>query len=274
MTVFYKYQAAGNDFIIIDSTEAYSHGKGEQYLSEWQACATRICHRRFGVGADGILLVSRLMGDNFDIKVDIINSDGSLAEMCGNGMRCVARYLSDILSVSTGAWRVETLGGIQFIRLQASCEFPIEVRMARVELGDELEVEVSDGRKFTGTSVSVGNPHFVICVDASEDVHALAGRYGEELCKLEIFREGANIEFTKLTSVDEAETAVYERGCGITMACGTGAVATSGVWHKRYGMNEMIIAMTGGRLKIQTANESRSKYILCGDASKVFEGTV
>ena len=135
MTVFYKYQAAGNDFIIIDSTEAYSHGKGEQYLSEWQACATRICHRRFGVGADGILLVSRLMGDNFDIKVDIINSDGSLAEMCGNGMRCVARYLSDILSVSTGAWRVETLGGIQFIRLQASCEFPIEVRMARVELG-------------------------------------------------------------------------------------------------------------------------------------------
>ncbi len=274
MMKFYKYQAAGNDFVVIDSTQAYVHGEGDAFRAQWQARAVQICDRRFGIGADGILLVSQLMCDAYDIKVDIINSDGSLAAMCGNGMRCVARYLSDKSGIGDGGWRIDTLGGVQLVRISSASElFGIQVGMAKVEVGTNCKIAMADGRIFKGTKVDVGNPHFVICID-DEDVHVLARKYGEALSHADAFEDGANVEFTKHVEHNVVDMAVYERGCGITLACGTGATASSAVWSKKLGVDEIEIRAQGGKLRVSAPKSGVGRYILCGDAKYVFEGEI
>lgn len=282
MTTFFKYQAAGNDFVIIDTSEACTRDGACACVSYWQRRAKNLCDRHFGIGADGLLLVSGHQTESSDARMDIINADGSLAAMCGNGIRCAARFLADKARLSDASWRIDTLGGIQAVSLRHDAgPFPIEVAMARVTLGNRCQYRAEDGRVFEGRKVDVGNPHFVIVCDPSEchgDVdhalHLLAERYGEALSHAPLFEDGANIEFVSMAADGTASMAVYERGCGITLACGTGATATGAVLMNDFGLKgTCIIQARGGKLCIKPPHAD-GRYRLCGDARRVFMGEV
>ena len=283
MTAFYKYQAAGNDFIILDSTDAYRRGEGEACIAYWQKRAKALCDRHFGIGADGILLVSNVPTAQADARMDIINADGSLAGMCGNGIRCAARYLADRGNPMDAVSRIDTLGGLQRVRLiNGVKDYPIEVAMAKVLLGARDAYTTKDGTVFCGRHVDVGNPHFVIVNDAwqREDaqktivqLHAVAEQYGDELSHAPLFEDGANIEFACLLPNKTAAMAVYERGCGITLACGTGSTATGAVMMQDFGLEgDCTLHAEGGILRIKAPKKDEPHYRLCGDAVCVFEG--
>lgn len=285
MTRFIKYQAAGNDFIVIDSTSAYESGEGAAAVAYWQERAKHLCDRHFGIGADGILLVSRVPTELSDARMDIINADGSLAEMCGNGIRCAARYLADKSGLNDGAWRIDTLGGVQWVCMRSDRDaYPIEVAMAMVQVGEPICYTAEDGRVFCGRKVDVGNPHFVIIIkdcDALKGdaalvyLHQMAEVYGDELSHAPIFEAGSNIEFVRLLPDQTAAMAVYERGCGITLACGTGATAVGAVVMQENGkMKQCQVTLEGGKLCITAPCTAHGRYRLCGDAQRVFCGEV
>lgn len=221
-----KMQGCGNDFVIVDYSEYEKTGmKMEEF-------AKKVCDRNFGVGADG-LIIPKLKPDNkeADISWYFYNSDGSTAQMCGNGMRCFAKYAVDNKLVEKKSFSVETLAGI--IKPELLDNGLIKVNMGKPILEDkkipfwsengERSLTALD-RKFEITPVSMGNPHCVIITE--ENPMELAQKYGPIIEKHECFPEKTNTEFVKVKSRMEIDMRVYERGCGITLACGTGACAS------------------------------------------------
>lgn len=221
-----KMQGCGNDFVIIDYAE---YEKTGMKMSE---LAKRICDRNFGVGADGMIIPNLTLSGDGDEVADIgwyfYNSDGSTAQMCGNGMRCFAKYVYDNKLVDKKMFSVKTLAGI--IKPELLENGLVKVNMGKPILEDkkipfwgERKISVMD-RNFDITPVSMGNPHCVIFTE--EDPMELAVKYGPEIEKHEFFPEKTNTEFVKIKSNMEIDMRVYERGCGITLACGTGACAS------------------------------------------------
>ena len=221
-----KMQGCGNDFVIIDYAE---YEKTGMKMSE---LAKRICDRNFGVGADGMIIPDLTLSGDGDEVADIgwyfYNSDGSTAQMCGNGMRCFAKYVYDNKLVDKKMFSVKTLAGI--IKPELLENGLVKVNMGKPILEDkkipfwgERKISVMD-RNFDITPVSMGNPHCVIFTE--EDPMELAVKYGPEIEKHEFFPEKTNTEFVKIKSNMEIDMRVYERGCGITLACGTGACAS------------------------------------------------
>ncbi|MBM4386476.1 MAG: diaminopimelate epimerase, partial [Deltaproteobacteria bacterium] len=224
---FIKYQGLGNDFIIVDSF-------GEKPTISADRAA-KLCDRHFGVGADGILIVQKGVKHKYYMK--IINSDGSEPEMCGNGIRCLVKYLVDYRGEIGNPMNVETPGGMKSCRYVADAKTgkatEVVVSMGKPALerrkipmsgaGSNLNqiVKVRD-REFTGHGVSMGNPHFVIFGDYGLGT---AASYGGDISEHELFPQKTNVEFVKVVSRNRLEAAVYERGCGVTLACGTGASA-------------------------------------------------
>ena len=221
-----KMQGCGNDFVIIDYDEYEKTGLKMNEL------AKKVCDRNFGVGADGMIIPnltpSPLKGDEADISWYFYNSDGSTAQMCGNGMRCFAKYVYDKGLVNKKSFSVKTLAGI--IKPELLDNGLIKVNMGKPILEDrkipfygERKIKVLD-KEFEINPVSMGNPHCVIITE--EDPMELALKYGPEIEKHEYFPEKTNTEFVKVKSKMEIDMRVYERGCGITLACGTGACAS------------------------------------------------
>ena len=221
-----KMQGCGNDFVIIDYAE---YEKTGMKMSE---LAKKICDRNFGVGADGMIIPDLTLSGDGDEVADIgwyfYNSDGSTAQMCGNGMRCFAKYVYDNKLVDKKMFSVKTLAGI--IKPELLENGLVKVNMGKPILEDkkipfcgERKISVMD-RNFDITPVSMGNPHCVIFTE--EDPMELAVKYGPEIEKHEFFPEKTNTEFVKIKSNMEIDMRVYERGCGITLACGTGACAS------------------------------------------------
>lgn len=221
-----KVQGCGNDFVIIDYAEYEKTGMKMDEL------AKKICDRNFGVGADGMIIPNLTLSGDGDEVADIgwyfYNSDGSTAQMCGNGMRCFAKYVYDNKLVDKKMFSVKTLAGI--IKPELLENGLVKVNMGKPILEDkkipfwgERKISVMD-RNFDITPVSMGNPHCVIFTE--EDPMELAVKYGPEIEKHEFFPEKTNTEFVKIKSNMEIDMRVYERGCGITLACGTGACAS------------------------------------------------
>ncbi len=216
-----KMQGCGNDFVILDYDE---YKKTNIDMPE---LAKKICDRNFGIGADG-MIIPKTDVDNADIGWYFYNSDGSIAQMCGNGMRCFARYVYDKKLVNKKQFSVETLAGI--IKPELLDNGMVKVNMGTPILEDE-KIPFKGERKlhaldkeFEIMPVSMGNPHCVIITE--EDPMTLAQNYGPVIEKHEFFPEKTNTEFVKVKSKTEIDMRVYERGCGITLACGTGACAS------------------------------------------------
>src|SRR5574344_525919 len=226
-----KMQGLGNDFAIIDYSE---YEKSRMSMSE---LAIKICDRHKGIGADG-MIIPRILDDakDADISWFFYNSDGSVAQMCGNGIRCFAKYVKDKHLVNKNQIRVRTLAGIIVPEIQSNGT--VRVNMSKPILepkkipfnGENFlnnKVKVLD-KNFTFNAISMGNPHCVIFVNRSENLLELAQTYGKELEKnTTLFPEKTKVEFAHVKSRQEIDMRVYERGCGITLACGTGACATA-----------------------------------------------
>lgn len=263
-----KMHGLGNSQILVEDLEEDLEEKSGMNYGE---IARALCHPSFGVGADQTLII--LPSEKADFRIRIFNRDRGEAEMCGNGIRCVAKYLFDRGLVGEEL-TIETMAGIKDLKILSRDNGSIvEVDMGEGKL-TEKKKEVC-GRE--GSFISVGNPHFVIFTeDASEE---LAREEGPILEEAEEFQpEKANIEFAKLPSRNEIETYVWERGAGLTLACGTGGCATAFAAKKRdlIDSNAKII-LPGGILEVKIDDEDQIKmrgpteYILSGDISDISE---
>jgi diaminopimelate epimerase len=267
MLSFQKYEGLGNDFILVDRP-----------VSAAEAIA--LCDRRFGVGADGVLMVLPPEGAA-DARMRILNADGSEAEMCGNGIRCVAKELYDGGRARKEVVRVETLAGVLSCTISPGPEGRAEtvaVEMGRPErlrpsLDEPLAVE---GRTFPMTCIGMGNPHAVTFVEGNEALRPLAERYGPFVERHDWFPKRTNVELARVAPGGlEIELVVWERGCGITLACGTGACATAvaaTLTGRAPQGREIALRLLGGTLGITVA-EGGGGVRMRGPAQLVFSGT-
>ena len=273
---FTKMHGLGNDFILID---CIIQGCGEDF-ADFGGISKRLCDRRFGIGADQILVLSA--SDHADFRMTIFNADGGEVEMCGNGVRCLAKYIWDRGLSDKSILFIETLAGI--IKPEKSGN------MVRVDMGepilepDRIPVRLlhpSDGvvayplfiedREFKITCVSMGNPHAVIVVD---DAAAFpVAKYGPMIEAHSMFPKKINVEFIEILSRREIRMRVWERGAGETMACGTGASAVA-VAASIKGLTErnVTVHLPGGDLSIEWAYDNH--VYMTGPAVEVFEGTI
>lgn len=276
---FVKMQGTGNDFVLIDSLE---NPLEESLLP---GLAKRLCDRRFGIGSDGLLLV--LPSQQAHFRIRMFNPDGSEAEMCGNGIRCFAKYLYDHHRTSRTELTVETAAGIKTLRLfpQQGVVRSVRVamgapRLARAEIPMRGEPSHSpvinqplliQDHCFEITCVNVGNPHCVIFV---EDVTRLpVSTYGPQIEHHELFPQRINVQFAQVLSDWEIRLRTWERGAGETLGCGTGACATAvaAAITNRAARN-VVVHLPGGDLQIEWA-EDGSLY-MTGTAEEVFWGEI
>ncbi len=254
---FYKFQAIGNDYILFDAV-----GESLQFDP---ATVARLCDRRLGIGADGILIVDR---PSAAYRMEIINSDGSLAMMCGNGLRSVVKFLVDAgYEPAGGQVAVETRsgmrGGVVLSRSGMVSVVRVDVGAPRVVADERLA-----GRDFT--IVDVGNPHAVSLVEPDEDPVALALSIGPQVER--VWDGGINVGFYRPTRDTALELAVWERGAGYTLACGTGATAAfATVLHRgTSGTAPMRIVQPGGALQLEL--QADGHVLLTGESERVFSG--
>lgn len=271
-----KMQGCGNDFVILDYEE-YKKGK----WTDMSEAALKLCDRHFGIGADG-LIIPNLNTDDTDIGWFFYNSDGSTAQMCGNGMRCFAKYVYDNKLVDKKEFTVKTLAGIIAPKILEDGQ--IQVNMSKPVLESDkipfipqnnlnYKISVKD-RIFEGNAISMGNPHFVIFIKDDEDLLSLAKNYGPEIETAAEFPEKTNVEFIKKISSSQIELCVWERGCGITLACGTGACASvaAGILNGILD-NSVVVKLPGGEVKVKWQGEGNDIF-LTGPANYVFKAEI
>ena len=281
MIEFTKMHGAGNDYIYVN-TMKYD-------IPDPSATAIAWSRPHFGMGSDGLILIGRASTPDADFSMRIFNNDGSEAMMCGNGTRCVAKYLHDKGLTDKNPIRLETLSGIKVLNLHLDADGKVEtvtVDMGEPILEDETQFDPVLGKNLStplpcregqggGSSifVSMGNPHFVIFTD--EDVEKLPIEvYGPQLEHHPAFPQRCNIEFAQLRADGTIRMRVWERGSGITLACGTGACATAvaAAITGRTG-RRCTIEMDGGVLQIEW-DEATNHVLKTGPAAIVFEGTI
>ncbi len=271
---FTKMHGAGNDYIYVD-TQQYDIPDPEKAAIVWSAYHT-------GIGSDGLVLIGKPHdGRRADYSMRIFNADGSEAMMCGNASRCIGKYLYEKGLTQKEEIRLETLSGIKILRLHVQDgkveSVTVDMLQPRTENKEQFVLSSpatleADGRKFEGTYVCMGNPHFVTFV---EDIATIdIAHYGKILERDEAFPQRCNIEFAQVTDADIIRTRVWERGSGITMACGTGACATAvaAVLTKRASCKSSIV-MDGGTLHIEWREDNNHVY-MTGPAAFSFEGEV
>mgnify|MGYP001772237728 FL=1 len=271
-----KMQGCGNDFVILPQEEL---SKVDMPMNE---IAKKLCDRHFGIGADGLIIPNNNIL-NTDIGWFFFNSDGSVAQMCGNGMRCFAKYVYNKRLVNSNKFTVSTLAGI--ITPEILEDGRVRVNMSNPILEPEkipflpnhnLNYKISvKNRIFEGNAISMGNPHFVIFIKDNEDLLNLAKIYGAEIENSAEFPEKTNVEFIKIKSYKKIELCVWERGCGITLACGTGACASvvAGILNG-YLENSVDVKLLGGTVNVVwngTPNKPEGDVFLTGHAEFVFD---
>lgn len=258
---FYKYTGLGNDFVFLDGETALQ-------VTNPSTLAQRICNRRFGVGADGLVLL--LPSKKADIRMRIFNADGSEAEMCGNASRCVPLHLRRVGQLDKTCFILETLAGLICTEIMDETNNLVRVNMgAPRSQQTNVQIEVN-GKQVTGTCVSMGNPHFVILVDdiSRVDVSLL----GPQVEVHPFFPHKTNVEFVQVLDKNTVRMRVWERGAGITQACGTGACATAVACalSQKTEMENLHVILDGGTLKISWPN--RKEVWMTGPAQLVFTG--
>ena len=258
---FTKMHGLGNDFLLI---------AGPVPENAAHLCAA-LCDRRLGVGADGVIFVSR--SQTADCRMNIFNADGSEAGMCGNGIRCVGKFLYEKGMLQKDCLTVETQSGVRTLRLRIEHGqvAGVAADMGRVRL-EQAPVTLPDGMG-TGIPVSVGNPHLVIFSDAVEDLPLSV--LGPAIEHDPRFPGGINAEFVRVLSDTKLRMRVWERGCGVTPACGTGACASAFAAVKQ-GLcpaeRRIEVVLDGGSLFVTVNADDR--VTMEGPAATVFEGEV
>lgn len=272
---FTKMQGAGNDYIYVNTIK-FPLTEPEELSKKWSAYHT-------GIGSDGLVLIGK--SDKADFSMRIFNADGSEAMMCGNASRCIGKYLYENKMISKEEVTLETRSGIKRLELHITDGI---VEKVTVDMGipiwkNEMQIKTPtgglvfgninvDGKEYCGTFVSMGNPHFVIFTPDVMNVDLLS--IGSKIEKNPLFPERVNVEFAQVIDDDSIRMRVWERGSGITMACGTGACATLAA----ASINKLIkrksrIIMDGGILDIEWSLKDSHIY-MTGPATKVFEGEI
>lgn len=253
------------------------HGCGNNYIyvylpdnpiADLSKASIEWSRQHFGIGSDGLITIEK--SEVADFKMRIFNNDGSEAMMCGNGVRCCGKFVRDHHLTEKSEVTFETLAGIKTLQLFEGEDG--KVNRARVDMGKpEVDSSLTSVDSWKGTSVSMGNPHFVIFV---EDVNAIdLESEGPKLEFNKVFPNRCNIEFATIMPDGKIRMRVWERGSGITLACGTGACATSVAATVAQGMGKTnTIVMDGGSLTIEW-NENGHIY-MTGPAETVFEGAI
>ena len=257
---FTKMQGLGNDYL-------YVYGDVPENIA---ALSQKLSDRHFGAGSDGMIYISS--SDKADFKMRIFNADGSEAKMCGNGIRCVGKYVYEKGYTDKTRLSIETLSGVKTLDLQirSGKVKSVTVDMGKVTVGEEKEIAVG-GQTVCGIPVSVGNPHFVVFVLDAQT--ALLQTVGPLIEKHPSFPEGVNAEFVQATGNNQLRMRVWERGSGVTMACGTGACAASAAAvHKGLCRHSVPISvqLDGGTLEIQV--DPAGFVRMTGPAETVYEG--
>ena len=269
---FWKMHGLGNDFIVIDNRD------GQICDADSAGLARRLCERHISIGADGLLLLSNSAVS--DMQMRIFNADGSEAEMCGNGVRCFAKYCYENGILKKKQLAVETLAGVKHVWLIVENDTVIAVT---VDMGtpewDRSKIPMQgqgtcinqdlrvDEETYKVTCLSMGNPHCVIFV---ENVDEFPVEYvGPIIENHEAFPKRTNVEFTQVSGKNELKVRVWERGCGETMACGTGACASALVAnHLGKVSGKVKVHLRGGNLLLDVGE----RVFMTGPAEKVFEG--
>jgi len=257
---FEKWHGLGNDFIILKEDIATPE------------LAIKMCDRNFGVGADGLFCATS--SDNADIAWKFFNSDGTFAQMCGNGIRCFAKYAKKHNLVSNNQFTVETLAGVITPTLLENENVLVDMGEAiikeseiPVNVENYLDFKVED---FSASAISMGNPHCVIFTE--NDSKQLAIEYGSKIELSSLFPQKTNVEFVNIISNNRIKVNVWERGCGITLACGTGACASVVAGVKKGLINNICdVVLPGGILNIEY-NQMTNHVFMSGPAEFVFEG--
>lgn len=275
---FTKMHGAGNDYIYVN-TLLYNIDDPAKASVEWSK-------PHFAIGSDGLVLIGKPTTENADFSMRIFNNDGSEAMMCGNASRCIGKYLHDKGITTKNPIRLETLSGIKILNLNVNEHGTVDsVRVDMLEPtlknpaqfgvhgGEATNWELTvKGTQFVGTFVSMGNPHFVCFINDVENFDI--NTYGPLLEHHEVFPQRCNIEFAEVTSEGNIRMRVWERGSGITLACGTGACATA-VAAALTGRSsrKSNICMDGGTLCIEWSKTDNHVY-MTGPASIAFEGEI
>ena len=271
---FTKMHGLGNDYV-------YVNGFDEQ-VDDPDAVARAVSDRHFGIGADGLILI--LPSDKADCRMRMFNADGSEAQMCGNGIRCVAKYVYDHDIARRTPLNVETLAGVLELDLFVAGD---AVDRVRVKMGEPRlqraqipmqgtpgqvisEPLLVDGATFNVTAVSMGNPHCVVFV---EDVERFdVARWGPHFEHHDVFPEGVNTEFIQVHDRESFSMRVWERGSGETLACGTGAAAAAVACHLTGHTDRRVTAhLLGGPLELEW-QASDNQVLMIGPAVEVFSG--
>lgn len=277
MINFTKMHGAGNDYIYIDCFE--------QQIDDPGALSRRLSDRHFGVGGDGVILVCP--SDVADAKMRMFNADGSEGRMCGNGIRCVGKFVYEKRGVKKPVLTIETLAGIKTLKMNAEdgevSSITVDMQAPGLNpdsiptvLPGENVIDrpiIIDGVTYNITCVSMGSPHAVVFCD--EDVRTLdLEKIGPKFEKNPIFPEGVNTEFINIIDKNTLRMRVWERGSGETLACGTGACASvvAATLNGYCEKNQQIkVVLLGGELTIEYTDET---VFMTGGAEFVFDGTV
>ena len=259
---FTKMHGAGNDYIYVDTTN-YPIAAPEKKAIEWSKFHT-------GIGSDGLILIGN--SDKADFSMRIFNADGSEAMMCGNGSRCVGKYVYEYGLTDKTEITLDTLSGIKILKLHVEGKI---VTAVTVDMGSPLEtgeVHFEDKYPFRSTRVSMGNPHLVTFVDDITQINL--PEIGPELENHHLFPDRTNVEFAQIVCKDTIRMRVWERGSGITQACGTGACATAvAAFINELTGRKSDIIMDGGTVTIEW-DEASGHILMTGPATKVFDGEI
>ena len=273
---FTKMHGLGNDYVYVNCFE--------EKIDNPPAVARFVSDRHFGIGSDGLIMINP--SKTADFEMEMYNADGSRGEMCGNGIRCVAKYVYDYGLTDKTQISVETLGGIKYLDLAVEDG---KVSLVKVDMGKpELEADLIpiisereqvidepievDGKEYHMTGVSMGNPHAVIYVD---DVKGLnLEKIGPKFENHERFPKRINTEFVHCIDRQTVEMRVWERGSGETLACGTGAcaVAVSSILNNLTA-TQVTVKLLGGDLQIEWDRE-KDRVFMTGPATVVFDGVI
>lgn len=278
MKKFTKMQGLGNDYVYMDCT-----GEGQEIVDP-SSLAKFVSNRHFGIGSDGLILICK--SEVADFKMRMFNYDGSEAEMCGNGIRCVGKFVYDKGLTNKTILDIETLAGIKTLVLNVENN---KVESVKVDMGEpillpekipviaettpvkNLTIPVLD-KEFIFTCVSVGNPHAITIVEDLEEIEI--EKYGPVIEKNEHFPKKINVEFIQIKDEATVKMRVWERGSGETMACGTGASAAAVACILNNYVNRNVeVELLGGNLQIEW-NEQDNHIYMTGPAVTVFEGEI
>lgn len=276
---FTKMHGCGNDYVYIDCFKETVENESE--------LAIKLSDRHFGIGGDGIILIKK--GTKADFEMVMYNADGSRAEMCGNAIRCVAKYVYDNGYTNQTSFSIESMGAVKYIDVTVENS---KVVLARVDMGapilksklvpvnsdDDMVINQPiecDGREFNMTCVSMGNPHAVMFID-EHPIDFDLNRYGAKFeCNTDVFPNKVNAEFAKVIDRNNIEMRVYERGTGETLACGTGTCATVvAAILNGYVDNDVTVHLRGGDLHIEWSGNEQDSVFMTGPATYVFTGEI